>query len=93
MLAEKDASVGKAISKVWRLTEEELIMERCRAREDWIVNDRWKMNKIAQQEKELKEKDKQIKEKDEQIKEKDDKLRRTEDEIESIRRKLAEFES
>ena len=107
MLAEKNAAVGKAISAVWQLTEEERIREQCRAREDWIVNDIWKMNKIAQQEQELKkkddaikekddaikEKDAAIKEKDDVIKEKDDVIKEREDEIKMLKRKLAKFES
>ena len=42
MLAEKDETIGNAISGVWQLTEEEMIRERCRAREEWIINDNWK---------------------------------------------------
>ena len=81
MLAEKNAAVGKAISAVWQLTEEERIREQCRAREDWIVNDIWKMNKIAQQEQELKKKDDAIKEKDDAIKKKDDAIKEKDDAI------------
>ena len=55
MLAEKDAVMDKAISGVWQLTEEERIREQCRAREEWLVNDKWKMDKIAEQEAAIKE--------------------------------------
>ena len=48
MLAAKNETIGRAISGVWQLTEEERIREQCRAREDWIINDRWKTEKIAE---------------------------------------------
>ena len=49
MLAAKNETIGRAISGVWQLTEEEQIREQCRAREDWIINARWKTEKIAEQ--------------------------------------------
>ena len=49
MLAAKNETIGRAISGVWQLTEEERIREQCRAREDWIINDRWKTETIAEQ--------------------------------------------
>ena len=48
MLAAKNETIGRAISGVWQLTEEERIREQCRAREDWIINDRWKTETIAE---------------------------------------------
>ena len=49
MLAAKNETIGRSISGVWQLTEEERIREQCRAREDWIINDRWKTETIAEQ--------------------------------------------
>ena len=49
MIAEKDTVISKAISGVWQLTEEERIREQCRAREEWLINDQWKNDKIARQ--------------------------------------------
>ena len=60
MLAEKNESIGKAISGVWQLTEEEKIRERCRARDEWIINDNYKTQKLKQQEEEIRLKDAEI---------------------------------
>ena len=49
MLAERDANLERAISGMWQLTEEEMIREQCRAREEWIINDNWKNETIEQQ--------------------------------------------
>ena len=50
MLAENNAVMGRAISGVWQLTEEERIREKCRAREQWLINDKWKTDRLAEQE-------------------------------------------
>ncbi len=55
MLAEKDANLERAISGMWQLTEEEMIREQCRAREEWIINDNWKNETIEQQKKAIEE--------------------------------------
>ena len=60
MLAEKNESIGRAVSGVWQLTEEEKIRQRCRAREEWIINDNYKTRKLKEQEEELKQKDAEI---------------------------------
>lgn len=49
MLAENNTSIEKAVSGVWQLTEDEIIREQCRAREEWLINDQWKTNKIEEQ--------------------------------------------
>ena len=67
MLAEKNESIGKAISGVWQLTEEEKIRERCRARDEWIINDNYKTQKLKQQEEELKRQEEEIRLKDAEI--------------------------
>ncbi len=56
MLAEEKV-LGKAISASWQLTEEEMIQAQCRAREDWLTNDKWKNDTIEKQSAQLKEKD------------------------------------
>ncbi len=53
MLAEKDKTMERAISSVWQLTEEEMIREQCRAREEWIINDNWKNETIEKQGEEI----------------------------------------
>ena len=62
MLAENNAVMGKAISGVWQLTEEERIREKCRAREQWLINDKWKRDKIAELETEIADQKTTIKE-------------------------------
>ena len=49
MLAENNETMGKAVSGVWQLTREEVIREQCRAREEWLINDKWKTDTIAKQ--------------------------------------------
>ena len=48
MLAKNNAVMGKAISGIWQLTEEEKIREQCRAREEWLINDKWKTDMIEE---------------------------------------------
>ncbi len=55
MLAAKNEAIDRAVSGAWQLTEEEMIREKCRARDEWIINDKWKTDTIAQQEAALKE--------------------------------------
>ena len=64
MLAEKNESIGRAVSGVWQLTEEEKIRQRCRAREEWIINDNYKTKKLKEQEEELRQKEAALKQKD-----------------------------
>ena len=42
MIAAEDKTINKAVSGVWQLTEEERIREQCRAREEWLLMDKWK---------------------------------------------------
>ena len=86
MPAENNAIMGKAISGVWQLTEEERIREQCRAREEWLINDKWKRDKIAEQEAELKKKDSEI----EELKSRDKENIRT---IEKLMREIKEMKS
>ena len=48
-LANESDVMSRAISGVWQLTEEERIREQALAREEWIVNDKWKNDTIANQ--------------------------------------------
>lgn len=49
MLAEKNSMMERTISGIWQLTEDNLIREQCRAREEWIINDNRKNEIIEQQ--------------------------------------------
>ena len=106
MLAENNTTIGKAVSGVWQLTKEEMIREQCRAREEWLINDKWKTDTIARlsdenarQDKELKSKDKEIESKDREIKSKekeieskDKEIKSKDEEIEALRRRLEALE-
>ena len=93
MLAENNAVMGKAISGVWQLTEEERIREKCRAREEWLINDKWKRDKIAEQELEIADQKAIIKEyeisdkkKSETIAKLQEEMKRQKQEIEELKR-------
>lgn len=99
MLAENNTTIGKAVSGVWQLTKEEMIREQCRAREEWLINDKWKTDTIARlsdenarQDKELKSKDKEIKSKEKEIESKDKEIKSKDEEIEALRRRLEALE-
>ena len=49
ILANESDVMSRAISGVWQLTEEERIREQALAREEWIVNDKWKNDTITNQ--------------------------------------------
>ena len=53
MIAAEDKTLNKAVSGVWQLTEEERIREQCRAREEWLLMDKWKTERIKELEAEL----------------------------------------
>ncbi|MBO4375372.1 MAG: hypothetical protein J5829_09730 [Lachnospiraceae bacterium] len=61
MIAAEDKVLNKAVSGVWQLTEEERIREQCRAREEWLLMDQWKNNKIEEQGQTIEEQGQRIK--------------------------------
>lgn len=67
MLAEKAKTMDRAISGIWQLTEEEMIQEQCRAREEWIINDNRKNEIIEQLEGELEQQKEALAEKNEAL--------------------------
>ena len=74
MLAENNVVMGRAVSGVRQLTEEEMIRKQCRAREEWLVNDRWKTEQLAKKDEQLAEQSEQLKKQSEQLAEKTDQL-------------------
>ena len=71
ILANESDVMSRAISGVWQLTEEERIREQALAREEWIVNDKWKNDTIANQSvmiKQLTETNEQLTQQVEQLK-------------------------
>ena len=88
MLAEKDAVMDKAISGVWQLTEEERIREQCRAREEWIINDKWKTNKIAELEQENEKQKQEIEKQKQEAKSQKQENESLKQEIEYLKKQL-----
>ena len=74
MIAEKDEVIGKAVDSAWQIMEDEVIREQCRAREEWIINDRYTKKLIAEQEEKLAEQDKKLAAQDEKLAAQDEKL-------------------
>lgn len=74
MLAENNVVMGRAVSGVRQLTEEEMIREQCRAREEWLVNDRWKTEQLAKKDAQLAIKDAQLAEQSEQLEKQSEQL-------------------
>ena len=89
MLAEKNESIGRAVSGVWQLTEEEKIRQRCRAREEWIINDNYKTKKLKEQEEELRQKDAVLEQKDAAISDQKAIIEQLQDEIERLKNMMA----
>ncbi len=82
MLAQKDDTIGRAISGVWQLTEEEMIRERCRAREEWIINDKWKSEQLVIKDAEIEQKNAEIEQKKAEIEQKKAEIEQKDAEIE-----------
>ena len=81
MLAEGNTTMNRAISGIWQLTDDDIIREQCRAREEWIINDNRKTEIIAEQDAEIKKKDAEIDKKDAEIEQKDAEIKRLKKEL------------
>jgi hypothetical protein len=106
MLAKNNTVMEKAVSGVSQLTEEEIIRQKCRAREEWIINDKWKTDTIARlsdENAELSEKNAELSDKNAELSDKnaeqfsiisrmDEELKTKDSEIETLRQKLEELE-
>ena len=90
MIAEKDEVIGKAVDSAWQIMEDEVIREQCRAREEWIINDRYTKKLIAEQEEKLAEQDKKLAEQDKKLAEMDKKLAEQDEENRRLRALLEE---
>ena len=88
MLAERNTTMNRAISGIWQLTEDDIIREQCRAREEWIINDNRKTEIIAEQDAEIKKKDAEIDKKDAEIEQKDAEIEQKDAEIKRLKMEL-----
>jgi len=103
-LANESDVMSRAISGVWQLTEEERIREQALAREEWIVNDKWKNDTIAnqsemikqltetneQQAQQIEQQAEQIEQQAEQIQQFSDTLRQITEELEKLKKEKTE---
>lgn len=85
MLAENNAVMGRAVSGVRQLTEEEMIREQCRAREEWIINDRWKTEKLAEQAEIIVKQNNTLSRQSEQIAKQEEKIAQLQKEIDKLK--------
>ena len=90
MLAENNETMGKAVSGVWQLTREEVIREQCRAREEWLINDKWKTDTIAKQADQIAKQEDQIAQQAEQINHQTDEIISLKKDVEALRQQLAQ---
>ena len=89
MLAEGNTTMNRAISGIWQLTDDDIIREQCRAREEWIINDNRKTEIIAEQDAEIKKKDAEIDKKDAEIEQKNAEIEQKDAEIKRLKMELA----
>ena len=90
MLAENNVVMGRAVTGVRQLTDEEMIRKQCRAREDWLVNDRWKTEQLAKKDEQLEEQSEQLAQKDEQLAEQSEQLAQKDEQLEKQSEQLEE---
>ena len=74
MIAEKDEVIGKAVDSAWQIMEDEVIREQCRAREEWIINDRYTKKLIAEQDEKLAAQDEKLAKQNEKLAKQNEKL-------------------
>ena len=97
MIAEKDIHMKAAAEEMYVLSADELIQQRCRARDDYMKNENTR-NKIMKElteelevkNKELESKNKQLESKDKQLESKDKQLTNALEEIQLLKKQLAE---
>ena len=86
MIAEKDIHMQAAAEDMYLLSADEMIEERCRARDDYMKQERTR-NKIMQELTEA------LENKDKEIEAKVQELEAKEQELEALRKRIAELES
>jgi hypothetical protein len=107
MIAEKDIYMEAAAKEMYKFSEDQMIEERCRARDDFMKQERTR-NKIMKEltealedrnkaleakDKELETKDKKIEAQDKELETKDKKIEAQDKELELLKQQLAELQS
>ena len=84
MLAEKNPIIDEAASTIYSISQDSIMLEKIRAREEAIAHENYMRKQMDEQHKQLHEQAKQLDEKDKQLDEKDKQL----DEQQSLIAKL-----
>ena len=100
MIAEKDIYMEAAAKEMYRFSEDQMIEERCRARDDFMKQERTR-NKIMKEltealeakDKELETKDKRIEAQNKELETKDKRIEAQDKELELLKQQLAELQS
>ena len=64
MLAEKNPIIDEAASTIYSISQDSIMLEKIRAREEAIAHENYMRKQLEEQHKQLDEKDKQLNEKD-----------------------------
>ena len=92
MLTKEDKEISNAVSSAWQLIEEENIREQCIRREQWLAQKRWEKEKMAEQERTIREYEITLQNKDKELESKDKVIENQDKVIESKERIIAELE-
>ena len=74
MHAEKNPIIDEAASTIYSISQDSIMLEKIRAREEAIAHENYMRKQLKEQARQLDEKDKQLDEKDKQLDEKDKQL-------------------
>ena len=67
MLAEKNQIIDEAASTIYNISQDSIMLEKIRAREEPTANENYMKKQLDEKDKQLDEKDKQLDEKDKQL--------------------------
>ena len=67
MLAEKNPIIDEAASTIYSISQDSIMLEKIRAREEAIAHENYMKKQMEEQARQLNEKDKQLNEKDKQL--------------------------
>ena len=86
MITEKNPMIDEAASTIYSISQDSIMLEKIRAREEAIAHENYMKKQLDEKDKQLDEKDKQLNEKKKQLNEKDALIERLLRENEELRR-------
>ena len=86
MLAEKNPIIDEAASTIYSISQDSIMLEKIRAREEAIAHENYMRKQMEEQHKQLYEQAKQLDEKDKQLDEQQSLIAKLLNEIEELRR-------